>query len=59
MGETREGLTTPRQISALAALIVCAGALAYANSLDAPFVFDDHGSILTNSHVLSLSPPNP
>ncbi len=56
MGEAREGLTSLLRIRAFAALIVCAGALAYANGLDAPFVFDDHGSILANPHVLSLSP---
>ena len=56
MGETPRSLASPRQTLALAALIVAAGFLAFANSLDAPFVFDDHGSILANSHILSLSP---
>lgn len=38
------------------ALIVCAGALTYWNSLDAPFIWDDSTAILQNPTIRSLWP---
>ena len=44
-----------RHAAAMAAILaVCA--IAYANALDGPFVFDDGISIVDNPHVRSLSP---
>lgn len=37
-------------------LLVALGATAYANSLQAPFVFDDHGSIVENRFIRQLWP---
>lgn len=39
-------------------LLVLIGLLVYANSLDNPFVFDDHSSIINNSDIRQLWPPN-
>jgi tetratricopeptide (TPR) repeat protein len=38
-------------------LLVAAGALAYANSLEGPFIYDDLPSIAENSHIRALWPP--
>ncbi|MGH9242651.1 MAG: hypothetical protein ACRD3G_31770, partial [Vicinamibacterales bacterium] len=38
-------------------LIVAAGILAYANSLDNPFIWDDQTAIVDNATIRSLSPP--
>lgn len=37
-------------------MLVAGGLAAYANSLDAPFVFDDHGSIIDNPYIRHLWP---
>lgn len=41
----------------LVAVIVAAGALAYANSLSGPFVFDDTVSIVENASIRDWSDP--
>ena len=38
-------------------LLVLVGLLVYANSLNNPFVFDDHSSILNNTDIRQLWPP--
>ena len=43
-------------VALLLAAIVFAGAIAYANSLSAPFILDDEDSIVRNPHITSLSP---
>lgn len=52
-------LNRPLSIRALvlATGIVIAGVAAYANTLGAPFVFDDHGSLFGNPTLRSLWPP--
>jgi tetratricopeptide (TPR) repeat protein len=39
-------------------LIVGAGALAYANSLNGPFILDDHSSIVSSPHIRRWWPPS-
>ena len=41
-----------------AALIVLAGALAYANALSGPFVLDDQDTIVVNEQIRQLWPPS-
>ncbi|MFQ5592503.1 MAG: tetratricopeptide repeat protein, partial [Phycisphaerae bacterium] len=41
----------------MALLLVAVGAAVYAPSVNAPFLFDDHGSIVGNPHVRRLWPP--
>ena len=45
-----------RAITAAGVFIVLAGALAYHNSLNGPFIFDDKGSITENPTIRSLWP---
>src|SRR6266542_1545511 len=52
--------TAPRPIAAAiswrAAAIVLAGMLAYANSLSAPFIFDDNATVVQNTHIRDWHP---
>src|SRR5262249_21061009 len=47
-----------RSLPLAAAVLVAAGALAYANSFGGPFVLDDLLSIRDNPHVRALWPPS-
>ena len=47
---------TARPVGWLLLAIVLAGTLAYANSLNAPFVLDDEDSIVRNPYITSLWP---
>ncbi len=40
----------------LAAVLVFAGLVTFANGLDGAFVFDDHGTVLENPHIRALWP---
>ncbi len=55
---SRLSSSSPRRATLLAAaLIVLAGLLAYRNSFDGPFVFDDPSSIAANPTLRTLWPP--
>jgi tetratricopeptide (TPR) repeat protein len=47
---------TPRGIRIRAAILLLAGALAYANSLSGPFIFDDDASIVENTTIREMRP---
>ncbi len=51
------GRRVKRQAIVCAATLVAAGAAVYAPSLHAPFIFDDHGSIVDNPNIRQLWPP--
>jgi len=56
---SRPGPPTPAPRSAIwlrAAILIAAGALAYANSLSSPFIFDDEATVVENAGIRSLSP---
>ncbi|MGD0768284.1 MAG: tetratricopeptide repeat protein [Tepidisphaeraceae bacterium] len=37
-------------------LVICIGAIAYSNSLEGPFIFDDRAAIVLNPQICSLNP---
>ncbi|HZM95773.1 MAG TPA: tetratricopeptide repeat protein [Vicinamibacterales bacterium] len=49
-------LTRDRTLVLLAAIIVIAGVLVYANSLSSPFIFDDQTAIIDNQRIRQLWP---
>jgi tetratricopeptide (TPR) repeat protein len=49
-------LTADRTLLLRAAVIVIAGVLVYANSLSAPFIFDDQTAIINNQRIRQLWP---
>lgn len=63
MSSRHKTLSSPSSASAArvtwgcAALIVAAVALVWSNTLTAPFVLDDHGSVVGNASIQTLWPP--
>ncbi len=51
-------VSQPALVAALAIIIICATAIAYANSLHSSFLFDDPQGIVENPHVRALWPPH-
>lgn len=49
-------LTADRSVALRAVIIVIAGALVYANSLSAPFIFDDQTAIIDNQRIRQVWP---